>query len=209
MTALLLIFSLHAPTICPPDAGTIRWDDFSYSFKVGGKAHDVVGPIWDVDRNSRPSAGDLMRVDSATIGGNAISIEPAWLVIEGRLADAMAKKFDTVVDSLKTACMEGMTIQGPARIKTNGELAKHVKSFEKAPVKMSVEQELEKAMFGWAGEKCTAEKFIEYDALHAWLMKNSKRSFKDVAQEKRADIGAKVARKAHKKCLHLKPKISF
>lgn len=211
MISLLLIGGfLAAPTVCPPDLGIVRWQDVKYQYTLAGKPNDVVGSIWDRDRNSRPSDGDLMRVDSATAGGNAMAVNQVWVVVKGNLAKSLAQRLEALGPELKTECDAPFEVPDVPTVATDAALAKLLRDFDESVPKMTPEQEAEKAMLMWAEERCNKEKYADERTLKDWLLKNGKKSFADLGASKLKKLATELAHSSASKCAHLKgPKISF
>lgn len=135
MTGLTLALVLFAtPVFCPPEIGHIRWDDVKS--KVAADDIEIRGSVWDRDRNGKPSAGDVMRIESARRGGSTIGISEAWIVLKGELARSVAR--DLAKSDVRTSCETPFQIEGAPTIHDGKALARHFEAL--APSAVAVQE---------------------------------------------------------------------
>lgn len=137
MTGITLALAfLAAPVFCPPEIAHIRWD--GVQSKVAADDIEIRGTIWDRDRNGKPSAGDVLRVDSARRGGSVIDVTETWMVIKGDFARTLAR--DLARSDVRTSCETPFEIEGVPTIHDGKALARYFE--ELAPSAVSVTEEV-------------------------------------------------------------------
>lgn len=204
MLALAISVLLAAPTNCPPAVGQIKWDDFSFSFKARGKRFEVAGPLWDRDRNGRPSKGDLFRVDSTSQG----AADETWVVVGRGLARSMQSSFKRTQRSLNAVCEARFKIKGVPKVGSAGALGAML--MRQGGGKVDPIAALDASMREWADGICGQRRHVEEPALAKMLSDQARARLRGY---KRSTINAqarKVAKDYALQCAHLAmPKVTF
>ena len=211
MTGLVMIVALLAqPIACPPEVGQIRWDNFSMKFKAAAKWYDVTGSIWDRDRNGRPSSGDLMRIDSATAGRDALEVDEIWIIIRGKLAKTVAKRFKKVGRELATTCESRFEVEGIPRPASKTALAKILRKFGRTASRLTKRERAEILLTQLADERCQQKTHTDEDTLRAYLFDRGMRKYGEVGQGHIKKMAARIAQDYGLKCAYIKiPKLTF
>lgn len=206
----LLVLLLGAPVACPPDQGNIRWDNFTFNYKAYGKKHDVIGTLWDRDRNGKPSRGDLLRIDSATAGGNAVGVSELYVTLGPGLAKQFDRRFKKIGARLDAVCESRFEVEGVPRIASASALAKYLREQDPGRVKVSPTERVEQAMTGWAEERCKPGQHTDEKVLREWLYKRAMKAHGGVGKGRVKTIARDVASKFALQCAHMEvPKLTF
>ncbi len=120
----LALAAFLAPTtlVCPRDIGQIRWDNIETQIKVDDI--ELTGTVWDRDRDGKPSAGDVMRIDRATRGGSVIDVTETWVVVKGQLARTLAR--DMKRSEVRASCETPFEIEGVPAMRDGKALARYI-----------------------------------------------------------------------------------
>lgn len=203
MLALVMSVLLAAPVNCPPEVGQIKWDDFSFSFKARGKRMTVSGPLWDRDRNGKPSGGDLFRIDQASHGG----ADETWIVLGNGLARSMHASFKR--GGLNATCEARFEVKGVPKVGSAGALGALLLK-QGGDAKVDPMTALDSSMREWADGLCDKRQHIEEEKLSKILADRARkrlRGYKRGTIEQTAD---KVAKDYALQCAHLTvPRITF
>jgi hypothetical protein len=196
---------LAAPINCPPSVGQIKWDDFSFSFKARGKRMTVSGPLWDRDRNGRPSKGDLFRVDSTSHG----AADETWVVLGRGLAGTMNKTFRRNKGRLTASCEARFQIKGVPRLGSAAKLGAMLLR-QGGGERLSPLDALDANMRDWAAGWCDKKRHIEEEQLAKMLVGQAKKSLRGYKGSTLRRHAAKIADEYAMQCAHLTvPKITF
>lgn len=205
-----LLIALASPVACPPDQGNIRWDGLNYVFSAEGKRFDAAGSLWDRDRNGKPSKGDLMRIDTATAGGRAMSVSEVWITLGPGLAADVQRRFKKVGARLDAQCESRFELEGVPVIASPAALAKHLHAQDAGAPKLSKSEQAEQAMVGWAEARCKPNTHTDEKTLRGWLYDQAARKYGDVPKRELKAIAAEIADKYAIQCAHLTvPKVTF
>ncbi len=170
MTGLsLLLVALLNPGNCPPEVGQIRWDGLSLTLSTKSGKVTIRGSVWDRDRNGKPSAKDVMRIDDA----GAYAVDEVWFELRGSLADELARRFKRQ-PGLTSNCVSDFKVEGVPRIGSAAALSRHLEKLSGAGGPTRPEDILRADMSGWAEEICKQPKHTAEDALANLLASRAK-----------------------------------
>lgn len=204
MLALAISVLLAAPTSCPPAVGQIKWDDFSFNFSARGKRFAVTGPLWDRDRNGRPSKGDLFRVDSSSQG----AADETWVVVGRSLARTMQTSFKRTKNSLNAVCEARFKIKDVPKMKSAGALGALL--VRQGGGKASPMEALDGAMREWANGICDKRRNIDEADLAKMLSDRARARMRGFKRSTINGQARKVAKDYALQCAHLAmPKMTF
>lgn len=119
-----LVASPALATPCPTDFGQLRWDNVDQGLEVNPV--QVTGSIWDRDRDGKPSAGDVMRIDEAHRGAQGLPIASTWITIDGPLAESLASSVETA-PWVTAQCETPIEAEALPRVTTPAEIAHHLR----------------------------------------------------------------------------------
>lgn len=204
MLALAMTVLLAAPTNCPPAVGQIKWDDFSFSFSASGKRFEVAGPLWDRDRDGRPSKGDLFRVDSSSQG----AADETWVVLGRGLAGTMNSTFKRTKNQLSAVCEARFEIKGVPKLASAAALGKML--LKQGGGDADPLDALDAAMREWANGICDKRRNIEEPELIKMLSDRARSRLKGYKRGTIEGQARKVAKDYSMQCAHLAvPKMTF
>ena len=204
MLALAMTVLMAAPTNCPPAVGQIKWDDFSFSFSARGKRFDVAGPLWDRDRNGRPSKGDLFRVDSSSQG----AADETWVVVGRGLAGTMNATFKRTQSRLTAVCEARFKIEGVPKVRSKAALGALL--LKQGGGAVDPIDALDGAMREWANGICDKRRNIEEPALAKMLSDRARAKLRGYKGSTINGQARKVAKDYALQCAHLAvPKMTF
>lgn len=183
--------------------GQIKWDDFTFSFKARGKRMTVTGPLWDRDRNGKPSRGDLYRVDTASHGG----ADETWVVVGNGLARTMRKAFKR--GGFTAVCEARFQIKGVPKMRSaaalGGLLLKQGGGGRVDPLTA-----LDQSMREWAEGLCAKRQHIEEARLAGILSDRAQKRLRGYKRSTIKRTAQKVAKDYALQCAHLSvPRITF
>lgn len=194
--AIVALFS--APIGCPPDVGQIRWDGVSHGLRADGIV--VEGTVWDRDRDGRPSAGDVMRIDDARRKGSSMPIDEVWVVLKGKLAKGVAREMKRQ-KHVRSACETPFAIEGVPAFESGKALARHLRGQaggDAAPLSKADRARADIA--GWAAQLCRSKRSISRKDLQVRLETHAARKLKSVERRTRQRLAAEVAREYAMEC---------
>lgn len=134
--SLFALAFLAAPLFCPPDIAHIRWD--GVESRVSADDIEIRGTIWDRDRDGKPSAGDVMRIDSARRGGSVIDVSETWVVIKGDFARTLAR--DLKRSDVRESCERPFEFEGVPTIHDGKALARYFEEIVPSAVAETTEE---------------------------------------------------------------------
>lgn len=129
LAAFLAPSPVATTIVCPPEIGQMRWDNIESHIKSDDIA--LTGTVWDRDRDGKPSAGDVMRIDRATRGGSVIDVTETWMVVKGELARTLAR--DMKRSEIKSSCETPFKIEGVPTIHNGKALARYIDELSPPP----------------------------------------------------------------------------
>ena len=204
MLALAISVFLAAPTSCPPAVGQIKWDDFSFNFSARGKRFVVAGPLWDRDRNGKPSKGDLFRVDSSSQG----AADETWVVVGRGLARSMQSSFKRTKNSLNAVCEARFEIKGVPKMKSVGALGALL--LKQGGGAVDPMQALDGAMREWATSICDKRSHVDEAKLAKMLSDRARSGMRGYKRSTIKRQARTVAKDFALQCAHLAvPKMTF
>lgn len=118
----LAAFLVPTALVCPRDIGQIRWDNIESHIKIDDI--ELTGTVWDRDRDGKPSAGDVMRIDRATRGGSVIDVTETWVIVKGDLARALAR--DLKRSDTRASCETPFEVEGVPTMRDGKALARYI-----------------------------------------------------------------------------------
>lgn len=205
MLTLLMSVLLAAPVNCPPSVGQIKWEDFSFTFSARGKRMTVSGPLWDRDRNGRPSKGDLFRVDSTSHG----AADETWVVLGRGLAGTMNTSFKRSKGRLTASCEARFEVKGVPRMRTAGKLGALLLK-QGGGDRLSPIEALDGNMREWAAGWCSTKRHIEEAQLAKMLTERARKQLRGYKRGTLRRQAAQVAKDYAMQCAHLAvPKVTF
>lgn len=202
MTGLLLVAALLSPSIaCPPDVGHIRWDGVQAALRSTGVA--VEGTVWDRDRDGKPSAGDVMRIEEARRGPSGMPIDETWVVLKGALAQEIAAGL-RAHGSRGSACETPFAVKDVPTFSDGRRLVRHLRGGDdpagEAPSKADAART---QMAGWASTLCASKRSISREDLARRLEAHAARELRDIPQKRRQRMANEVAAEYAMACTKL------
>lgn len=203
MFALVMTVLLAAPGNCPPEVGQIKWDGFSFSFNAKGKRMQVSGPIWDRDRNGKPSRGDLFRIDDASHGNG----EATWVVLGAGLARSMNRTFKR--GGFTARCEARFEVKGVPKVGSTAALGRMLLKQGGGDAVDPVTA-LDQTMRGWADDLCGRKQHIDEKRLRSILEDEARKRLRGYKRSTIKRTARTVAKDYGLKCAHLTvPRITF
>lgn len=201
MLPLLAALFLGAPIACPPDVGQIKWSGLEHSFKAQGGRYVINATVWDRNRDGKPSHNDLLRVESATLNGDAIGVSDAWVTIRGGLAKQIGRRFKRS-RGLTAACESRFQIQGVPKAASAKRLARLLR--DNAGVRTESPAERAQSDMGtWAGEICQGKTHVPEEELARRLARRARHHHRKVSKARLKRIARTVAHEWARECAHL------
>ena len=200
MTALLLsIAILASPVHCTPDVGQMRWDHVKHRLK--SDAVTVVGSVWDRDRNGRPSAGDVMRIDEAYRKGRPLAVDETWMLMGRGLAKQVSRTIKR--KGLRpAACETPFSVRGIPRIKRPAQLARMLLKRhhrEQPTTREVIEADLE----DFVADICKSGRNISEKRLAKSLERRARKRHRRVKRSLIRSLARRVAHRSANDCSHL------
>ena len=212
MNALLLSITLLAsPVHCSPDVGQMRWDHVKHRLK--SQSVTVVGSVWDRDRNGRPSAGDIMRIDEAYRRGRPLAVDETWM----RMGRGLAKQVSRTIRRNRiraAACETAFSVRGIPRIQRPAQLAKILlkrHQREQPTTREVVEADLDDIV----AQICKPGKNISEKRLASLLERRVRARHRRVKRAVIRSLARQVAKRSANDCTHLelrsteRPQLTF
>lgn len=201
MISLLAALLLASPVACPPDVGQIKWESVEYSFKAQGGRYVISATVWDRDRDGKPSHNDLMRVESATLAGDALAIDQAWVTIRGKLAKKIGRAFKRA-GQIPATCESRFQIKGVTRAGSAKGLGRFLRD-NAGYRKSSPAEAAQDAMGQWAAEICKGQNHVSEAELTNRLASRARHAHRKVGKKRLKRIARQVAKEWGMQCAHL------
>ncbi len=200
---------LASQVACPADVGQIRWEGYSHQFNAGGQRYVVQGTLWDRNADGKPSSGDLMKIDSATKNGTALSFDEAWISVRGSLAKSMKRRFKRVKRSLSARCESRFDVKNVPRMGSPGALGKYLRKLD-GKRKLTPREMASADVDAWAADICGRGVHVEEDALEAKLYDRLSRRHRRIGKGHLKRMAKDTARANAMRCANFtKKKFTF
>ena len=168
-TLTLAIALLASPLSCPAEGSQVRWA----GVKIKAGALRVEATVWDRNRDGRPSAGDLMRVDQARKGRKALGGDETWALVRGRLAKGLRRAARN--RRVRAACDPLFLIENVPKASSGRALARLIRSNGGDAKGPSRRDRARSDMSGWAARLCSSGRSISKAKLTKRLEKRGLR----------------------------------